>query len=589
MTDPPPADEAPAGPEADRDGARFRWVDPIPVDEERAGALADGLGLPPPLCRLLVRRGQGDPDAARRFLRPDFGHLHPPDLLPDLGAAVARIEAAMERDEVVLVHGDFDADGLSAAALLTRGLRELGGRVEAFVPHRTRDGYDLGPAGLERAREVGAGLVLTADCGVSAVEAVEAARREGRDVVVTDHHRPPPELPDATAVVNPSREDSRYPFDGLSGAGVAFKLLSALFDRADLPEDRLNRHLDLVALGTVADLVPLVDENRALARAGLTALGRTEKPGLRALLREGGLGHAEVTATDVAYRVAPRLNAVGRVDEAEKGLRLLLTEDPDEARRLAGELEASNSARRREDRRVQAEAESRLEERFDPAADRSAVVWAEGWHPGVIGIVASRIVEEIHRPTLLVSLEGDRGRGSARSIPGFHLHRALEACAPLLERYGGHRMAAGLEVRRENLEALAERLEELARRELEPEQLVPELEVDLFLPLGRADDRFHRLLAHLGPFGEGNPRPVLAARGVSFERPRAVGSEGRHLRAVLRDEAGRLGAIGFGLGDRLPEVAGGGPWDVAFELVEDEYRGRRRLQARLRDFRPAAG
>lgn len=569
------------------DGAR--WIEPSPVPRGAVNELRRALDLPPEICELLIRRGHDRPERARRFLRPSFDQLHDPRELPDFGAAADRLAEATALGKTVLVHGDFDVDGLSAAALLARSLEELGADARAFVPHRTRDGYDFGDAGLERAREVGAELVVTADCGVSAAETVERAAEAGLEVVITDHHRPPGRLPDAAAVVNPRRTDAAYPFRDLSGAGVAWKLLRGVWERLGREPRELNRHLDLVALGTVADVVPLVDENRVLVRGGLRVLERSRKPGIRALMETAEV-EGDVDTESVSYRLAPRLNAVGRIGEAEAGLRLLLTRDPDEARRLARRLERRNRERREEDRRVEREAERSLEERFDPEADRSVVLWGEGWHPGVLGIVASRISERLHRPAVVVGLEDDRGRGSGRSVSGFHLHRALERCAPLLERYGGHRGAAGLEIRRENLEPFAERLEELARRELEPEELAPELRLDLALSPSRADESMLRGLRHLAPFGRGNERPLLLARGVAIRSPSRVGRDGSHLRGELAgSDGGRLGAIGFGLGARADEVAGGGRWDVAYELVEDRWRGRRRLQARLRDLRPAAG
>lgn len=493
----------------------------------------------------------------------------------------------MANDERILVHGDYDVDGMSAAALLTRGLRELGARATPFVPHRIRDGYDLGEAGLVRAREAGASLLLTADCGITAEESVRAARAAGLDVIVTDHHRPPEVLPDAVAVVSPSRKDSEYPFRGLAGVGVALKLLQALHQARDRDPEALNRHLDLVALGTIADVVPLRDENRVLARAGLAALQRTRKPGLRALMESAGVSPNGLSASSVAFRLGPRLNAAGRVSEASQGLELLMTDDRERAADLAGRLEAANERRRRIDDRVQGEAIDRLREGFDPETDRAGVVWGEGWHPGVLGIVASRLVDEIHRPVIVVTVEDGRGRGSGRSIPGFHLHRALSECGELLERFGGHRMAAGLEILPERLEDFGRAFEEVARRDL-PEPPTRELELDLVLPLARIDAEFHRSLDHLAPFGEGNRRPVLAVRDVRFGSVAAVGREGRHLKGRLSAPgADALEAIGFGLGERAAEVRGGGRFDVACELTEDRYRGRRRLQARLLDLRSA--
>lgn len=566
---------------------KYVWIEPDPVEPEPVRRLQAQLRLPPELCRLLVRRGHGSEAAARRFLRPRLDDLHDPLLLPDVEAAVRRIEAALDDGERILVHGDYDVDGMAAAALLTRSLRELGARVTPFVPHRLRDGYDLGRVGLDRAAEVGASLLLTADCGISATAAVRRAGEAGLDVIVTDHHRPPERLPDAVAVVSPSRRDARYPFGGLAGVGVALKLLHALHRSRGRDPEALNRHLDLVALGTIADVVPLRDENRVLARAGLAALARTLKPGLRALMERAGVSPDAVTASDVGYRLGPRLNAAGRVAEAAEGLELLETDDARRAGELADRLEKANERRRRMDQQVQREARERLRRSYDPSADRAAVVWGGGWHPGVLGIVASRLVDSIHRPVVVVGVERGRGRGSARSIPEFDLHGALRECRDLLERFGGHRMAAGLAIRPERLEAFRTAFGDVARREL-PEPPRRELELDLVLPLARVGDELHGWLEKMAPFGEGNRRPVIAARSVRIRGAAAVGREGRHLKARLTaPDGGEVAAIGFGLGDRIGGVDGGRPFDVAFELAEDHYRGRRRLQARLVDLRPA--
>lgn len=531
----------------------------------------------------------------------------PPGSLPDLARAVSRIEEAIAAGETILVHGDYDVDGMTAAALLTRGLRELGGRVEAFVPHRLRDGYDLGAAGLARASDVGARLILTADCGMTAVEAIEAANAAGLDVIVTDHHRPGLRLPAAHAIVNPHRADSEYPFDGLTGAGVAFKLLSALHARAARPIPSLNRHLDLVAIGTIADRGPLVGENRTMVRAGLRVLARTRNRGLWSLMAAARITPLDerVPAEAVAFQLAPRLNAAGRVGAAEEGLRLLITEDAGEAEALAWKLEAHNRRRRVTDREVTEEAEARLRESFDPERDSAFVLWSDDWHPGVLGIVASRIAERFGRPAVIISFDGDLGRGSARSAGGVNLIRVLDECAPLLERAGGHREAAGLDVRREHVEAFRRRfldgvaalstgtapgvvpvgVEEAGESHLRPEP--HDLEIDLEVTLSEAEDPVRLWLRHLEPFGFENPRPVLLAREVRFEDLACVGADGSHLRAsVIGEEGGSLPAIGFGMGGRAPELQDGS-WDLAFELVEDHWRGRRRTQARVLDARRA--
>lgn len=535
-----------------------------------------------------MRRGYVEVEAARRFLRPRLSQLDPPGRLPDLDRAADRVERAIGSGETILVHGDYDVDGLSAAALLVRALRELGGRTHGFVPHRTRDGYDLGEAGLEAATAAGATLIVTADCGITAVEAVERAARRGIDVVVTDHHRPGARLPAAAAVVNPAREDAPGPDPELAGVGVAYRLVEELFRRAGLPEERRNAHLDLVALGTVADQAPLVGENRVLARMGLRALERSRKAGIRALLdavRRPGDG--PLRASDVGFRLGPRLNAVGRVGSAERGLRLLLTEDPVEAARLVRLLESENRRRRTEDRRVVREAEERLRTAFEPDRDRAVVLWAEGWHPGVLGIAASRLAERYCRPTALVAVEGDVGRGSARSVEGFHLFRALQGCASALERFGGHAMAAGFEVRRERLETFARLFRAEAERGLAKEQLVHRLRPDLAVGVETLTPELVRFLEHLGPFGSGNPRPTVRVDGVEIRRVERVGEDGRHLRAVLTDGGRSLRAIGFGMGERADDVEGSALYDAVVEVREAWWRGRCRPEGRLLDVRPA--
>jgi single-stranded-DNA-specific exonuclease len=551
-------------------------------------AFARALGLPRPLCAVLVARGVEDPEEAKAFLRPLLTRLHPPEALVDLPRAVVRIREALAAGETILVHGDYDVDGMAGTALLTRWLRRLGGRAVPFVPHRLRHGYDLGPAGLEAAEREGATLLVTVDCGILAHDTVEEARRRGLDVIVTDHHTPGPTLPDALAVLNPAREDSDYPFRRLCGAGVAYKLCHGLARALDLEEEVLHPLLDLVGMATVADLVPLEGENRILARFGLRALARTANPGLGALMAEAGVDPESVSSGTVAFVLAPRLNALGRLGDPDVGLELLLTDNPDRAAALAREAEERNRERREMDGRTVAEAMAQLSGTFDPEEDFGVVLASDRWHPGIVGIVASRVVERIHRPAVLVALEGEVGKGSARSIPGFHLLEAVQACSDHLVRFGGHRQAAGMEIRRGELEGFREAFKREARRRLEGEDLRPTLVPELVVELEEMSPDLHRYLRYLGPHGLGNPRPVFLARNVVFSGPpRVVGKD--HLKARLRQGRAELDAIGFHLARRIrPAGLGREPMDVAFHLQENEYRGRRTLQARLKDIRPAA-
>jgi single-stranded-DNA-specific exonuclease len=565
-----------------------RWVLPPPADATAVDRLCRDLRLPVALCRLLVQRGYLEPDAVRGFLRPHAGQIRPPELA-GIGDAVERLRRAIRDRETILVHGDYDVDGICATALFTRALRMMGARAEAFVPHRITDGYDLSDAGVRAAQAAGARLILTADCGVVAHEAVEQARRAGIEVIVTDHHTPGATLPAAVAVVNPNRPDCPYPNRSLAGVGVAYKVCCALAEAIGFPAERLGCFVDLVAVATVADLVPLTEENRVLVRWGLKVLQNTPNPGLRALLRSSGLaGKGEVTAGQVGYVLAPRINAVGRMAEAQTGVRLLLTDDDAEAERIAARLEEENRGRQEVDRGTLAEAMARLERDFDPTRDRGVVLAGEGWHPGVIGIVASRVVERIHRPTVMIALDGSNdGKGSARSISGFHLYDAMHACADHLVRFGGHRMAAGCSIRPERVEGFRAAFDAHARAKLTPEALVPEVRIDLELRLPEADATLCGTLRHLAPFGQGNPAPVFAVRGADVAGyPRVVGKN--HLKFTLAAEGARLDAIAFGMADRLGEVNPAlGPLDVAFKLEENTYNGRTSVQARVVDLRAA--
>ncbi len=561
------------------------WEAPSPPPRAAVEALEAALSLPRTLCALLVARGLADPQEARAFLRPLLSSLHPPEGLADLPVAVERILSAIRDRETIFVHGDYDVDGMAGTSLLTRWIRRLGGRVVPFLPHRLRDGYDLGPAGLAAAREAGASLLVTVDCGILAHEAVGEAVASGLDVVVTDHHAPGRDLPPALAVLNPNREDSTYPDPGLCGAGVAFKLCQGLARALEIGEEELYPYLDLVALATVADLVPLTGENRVLVRFGLKAMAESRNVGLRALMARAGVDPEALSPGAIGFTLAPRLNAMGRLGDPNLGLRLLLTEKPEEAAFLADTAEEMNRARQEEDRRTLEEALRLLAGEYDPARDFAVVLASEGWHPGVVGIVASRVVERIHRPAVLVALDGEKGRGSARSIPGFHLLEGIRACGALLERFGGHRQAAGMEIRRERIGEFRKALNGEACRALEGTRLCPELRVDLEVELGELTPELHHLLRHLGPHGMGNPRPLfLVRRAELVSPPRVVGTD--HLKARLGQGRAGLDAIGFHLAGRVPPgTLGRGPVDAVFQLQENEYRGVRSLQANLKDLR----
>ena len=563
----------------------LRWSVAPAADPAAARALAEALSVPPPLAALLVQRGADDPATAKSFLRPDLERLSDPFSLAGMREAVAIIAEVVQGKGRILVHGDYDVDGQCATALLTRVLRAAGADALSFVPHRLRDGYDFGAAGVAYAKEMGAALVITCDCGITAVESVTALKALGIRCVVTDHHLPPDLLPPADAVVDPQRPDDTSDLKILCGTGIAFKLAQALAPALGLPANLPLHFLDYVALATVADLVPLVGENRILVRHGLRLLGQSRWCGLRALVEVSEVDPDKLKASHLGYVIGPRLNAIGRLGDAGDGIRLLLTDDPAEAMSLAQELDRVNEQRQALDQRTLDEALQQLDRECDPDRDAALVLAADGWHPGVVGIVASRVVERYGRPTFLLALDGDLGKGSGRSITGFDLHSALHECADLLERWGGHKMAAGLTLRRENLAAFRERFAAVGRARLAADDLGPRQRIDVELALDEATIELEKLCRHLEPTGLGNPGPVFGARNVIWGNPKVVGSG--HLKGVLTANGRKLDAIAFGWADRAPNLAA--PVDVAFRLEENSFNGRTTLQARVVAITPSVG
>jgi single-stranded-DNA-specific exonuclease len=526
--------------------------------------LAGALEVSETTAAVLVRRGYGDPDKARAFLaaRPPE---HDPFLLGAMDAACERIRAAISAGRRICVHGDYDVDGICATALAVLVLRDLGAEVDWHLPSRFEEGYGVSGETLTRLGEEGCGLVLTVDCGITAVADIAEAKVAGLDVVVTDHHRPGEVLPDCPVVAT---RPSQYPFPELCGTGVVYKLAQALGAR-----ESAERHLDLVALATVADVVPLVDENRALVGDGLRRLARTSKPGLQALMRAARVDPAAVDAGAIAFRLAPRINAAGRLGHPKSALDLLLTEDPGEAERLAGELETLNRERQIVEDRILREATAQVEEWPEAKRrQRGYVLAGEEWHRGVIGIVASRLVERFHRPVVLIAGGEEKWTGSGRSISAFDLHAALAACAPVLERFGGHRAAAGLTIQPANVEEFGRLFAEHAEAVLGEEDLLPVLSVDAVvdgrdLTLGLCEE-----LERLAPFGLGNPGVTLLAVDCELSELGAVG-DGKHLKLAVSADGARSGAIAFGQGSRLDRYRRVGRYDVAFKLAANSWNG----------------
>ncbi|MCD5397629.1 single-stranded-DNA-specific exonuclease RecJ [candidate division NPL-UPA2 bacterium] len=562
--------------------------------------LADELGIPSLLARLLINRGIKDSPSAQLFLSPQLTQLHDPYLLNDMIPAVKRIRQARARKEKVLIYGDYDVDGITGVTLLVSVLKKWEIQVSYYIPHRVREGYGLNKEAIEKASQDGIGLIITVDCGITALEEIAYARHKGMEVIITDHHQPGESLPQAVAVINPVRRDSAYPFRELAGVGVAFKLVQALEMQAgshDLSASGCSRseslplsigirgHLDLVALGTIADMVPLRGENRILVEYGLRELSQTAKPGLQALMKATGIEGKELTSTQVGFILAPRLNAGGRLGEAERGVKLLLAESQEEAFPLAQSLDRENKKRQQLEKQAVDEGISRVKEEVDLESEKVIVLADKSWHPGVIGIVASRLVEKFYRPVILIALDQDRGKGSARSIEAFHLFRALKECQDLLLGLGGHSQAAGLTVAREKIKRLREKMNEIAHSRLCKEDMIPKLKIDSRLCLKDISLKLKESFDLLGPCGRGNTNPLFVSTGAELlGSPTLV--KNNHLKLRVTEGGPVREAIGFRMGDKLPQLTGAAAGiDLAYSLEINEWRGTKTVQLHLKDVR----
>ncbi len=557
------------------------------VDAGLERQLAEELKIPLLLARLLINRGVKDSLSARLFLSPQLTQLHDPYLLNDMTPAVERIGQVRAGKEKVLVYGDYDVDGITGVTLLVSVLKKGGIAASYYIPHRVKEGYGLNKGAIEEASREGVSLIITVDCGITAREEVAYARQKGIEVIVTDHHQPGENLPQAVAVINPGRKDSAYPFRELAGVGVVFKLVQAL--EMSAPGSHLSpgirEYLELVALGTIADVVPLRGENRILVKYGLQELSRTKRPGLQALIEVAGIKSKEITPAQVSFILAPRLNAGGRLGEAERGVKLLLAESKEEALPLARSLDEENKKRQQLESRVLDEGVSKIKEEVELKSEKVIILADESWHPGVVGIVASRLVEKFYRPVILIALDEDLGKGSARSIESFHLFQALKECQELLISLGGHSLAAGLTIARGKIKYLRKRMNEIARSQLSEEDLVSKLKLDSQLRLKDIDLQLIENLDLLGPFGKGNARPLFASSEVElFGSPYLV--KNNHLK--LRVAEGELvrEAIGFKMGDKLSELTGeAAAVDLAYSLEVNAWRGTKTIQLHLKDIR----
>ncbi|HZT77769.1 MAG TPA: single-stranded-DNA-specific exonuclease RecJ [Vicinamibacterales bacterium] len=567
-----------------------RW-DLTSCDEAAAAALAAAIGIEAPVARLLCQRGISDPEAASRFLHPSLDHLHDPLRLADMGVAVERILAAIARKEKIAIHGDYDVDGITSTVILRRALELLGADVGHFIPERLKDGYGLQPAAIERLHADGVALVISVDCGIRGADAARRARELGVDLIITDHHEPDTELPPALAVINPKRHDCEYPDKYLAGVGVALKLVQALCRRADR-EKLLPGFIKVAAIGTLADVVPLVGENRVIAKLGLDMLSKgPHKVGLRSLLDICGLTGKQIDSYHISFMLAPRVNAAGRMSTPDIATRLLLAADEamaEEVRQLAMQLDGENIRRQEEEADIVAAAKKIAQTDPDIGAQSVLVVAGEGWHRGVIGIVASKLVDAFHRPAIVLSIEDGVAHGSCRSIAKFDMLAALERCASLFIRFGGHKQAAGLALEASRIKELRAAVNAVADEVLGPEDLMPRLRIDADLTFRGITGGVAAGIASLAPFGAGNPRPVFAARHVEvIDGPRVL--KERHLKMALKQDGRIFRAIAWRAAERAEAITGSrSALDVAFSLEQNQYNGETYTELTLADFRASS-
>jgi len=543
--------------------------------------LMKAISISPIIAQLLVNRNIKIVKDAEFFLNPSLLNLHDPFLMKSMAQAVARIKRAISGKEKILIYGDYDVDGISATALLSTVLKRLKADVDTFIPSRLEDGYGLSAQNISSIHKRGIELIITVDCGITAIVEVDILNSLGIDIIITDHHTPGDKLPDTDIILNPLQEGCSYPDKNLAGVGVAFKLASGLLGKDD---NWLYEQLDLVSLGTVADVVPLIGENRILVKNGLSELTHTKKEGLRALIEESYLKGKEIASYHVGYILAPRINAAGRLGKPEVSLELLLTDNPKQASELAKMLTKENRSRQKMEDVVLRQAMARIETEVDFARQRVIVLEGENWHKGIIGIVASRIVDRFYRPTVMISMDGDEGRGSCRSIRNFNLVNALSECSDFLKRYGGHKNAAGLTIDKMSLNGFKEKINLIANERISDENLIPSIKIDTEIPISSLSKDLLEDLDSLGPFGFGNPRPVFSSQNLSIRNVPQVLRRST-LKMWVTDGNITAEAIGFNMADSLPSDPLKQRIDLAYSCDLNTYKGITSIKLQIKDMR----
>jgi len=564
-----------------------RWIYHPELTSEQSQTtynLAEALKINNALATLLVQRGIFDFEGSRLFFRPDLSQLHDPYLMQDMDLAVKRLAQAMANREKILVYGDYDVDGTTSVALFYGFLRKIYDQLDYYIPDRYNEGYGVSWQSIDWAQENGFTLIVTLDCGIKSIDKVQEAKKRGIDFIICDHHRPGDELPPAVAVLDPKRNDCLYPYKELTGCGVGFKFLQAYCIAEGLDQNTLFEYLDLLVVSIAADIVPITGENRILSYYGLVRLNSAPRPGIKALIKIAGMAGV-LDITNVVFGLGPRINAAGRIKHAKEAVRLLLSEEEDEADEFAQEINRHNSDRKTFDSSITEEALLMIENDAWFTDAKSTVLYKEDWHKGVIGIVASRCIEKYHRPTIILTQSHGKATGSARSVPGFDVYEAIEECSDLLEQFGGHTFAAGLTLPVQNVEAFRKRFNEIVSSRIQPEQLVPMINIDLPLKLENINTKFYNILRQMGPFGPGNMTPVFESQHVSLEGLPVIMKE-KHIKFNVRQENSlTFTAIGFGMAHFYTDLVNGRPFSICYNLEENNFRDKKTLQLFLKDIK----
>lgn len=566
-----------------------KWILKDPADPEKVGRLSAELGIDRVLAELLVKRGVETFEQARSFFRPSLDDLHDPFLMKDMDKAVKRLRTAITTEEGILVYGDYDVDGTTAVALVYSFLRRYSTNVDFYIPDRYEDGYGLSYRGIDWAKEHGFSLIITLDCGIKANEKVDYAASLGLDVIICDHHLPESTIPAAVAVLDPKREDDNYPFDDLSGCGVGFKLVQAYSREYDIPFETLIPLLDLLVVSISADLVSMTGENRVLAHFGLRQLNENPRKGLQAIATLSKLEPGHLSIDDIVFKIGPRINAAGRMESGRLAVELLTSSDEHSAAVVGEKINDNNNERKSIDREITQEALEMVQSGAALSSSAATIVYNPNWNKGVVGIVASRLVEAFYKPTIVLTKSNDFITGSARSVAGFDLYEAIDSCADLMENFGGHVYAAGLTLREENLPEFVRRIEEFISTRITQEMLTPFTEIDARLEFSQITPKFFRLLKQFQPFGPGNTNPVFQTENVyDGGKGRKVGADGVHMKLDLIDEKQpfhQIPAIAFNMSDYFDYIKAGNPFDICYSIVENYYRGNSTLQLRIKDIR----